>query len=476
VSDEATPSGPPTDGDPTRAIPASPAAAPSGWVLAGRYRVLERVGMGGLAEVFRAHDELLGREVAVKVFRTVAAQPDSPAGYERQQAELHALAQLNHPNLITLFDGSIATDSRAYLVMELVKGPTLAARLANGPLPEPLVRELGRQLAGALAYVHAHAMVHRDVKPANILLGSDVTTGDVTVRARLSDFGIVRLLGTERMTNENFALGTASYLAPEQARAADVGPAADVYSLGLVLLESITGVRAYDGPVLETLNARFLRSPDVPADLPYPWTALLIAMTAMTAADRPTAAQVGQALRDPNSGPIPIAVTTTAPLAAVPASAPGGTAAVAVAEQEPSGSVPARGRGRRRAALIAAAAVLAGLAVGAATLVRHPASGDHKVDQSPANVPITTGTHSISPSTSPPGPTSSQPSPTPSHSTSRSPSHPASTTHATPTPPPTSPSATPTSTPSDTTPPTGGASTTVPSGAPPSSGAPSTDG
>ena len=154
------------------------------------------------------------------------------------------------------------------------------------------MREIGIQLADGLAYVHAQGMVHRDVKPENILLGIDRSDDDHTVRARLSDFGIVRLLGTERLTSVNFTLGTASYLAPEQARGSAVDPPADIYSLGLVLLEALTGQRMFDGPPLEAAMARLSQRPQVPAGLPEPWPGLLYAMTEFDPAARPTATAV----------------------------------------------------------------------------------------------------------------------------------------------------------------------------------------
>ena len=267
------------------------------WVIGGRYRVLDRLGHGGMADVFRAHDELLDRDVAIKVFRTESAAGPLDTNAElRRELELQSLAQLSHPNLITLFDGSVSGEGPGYLVLELVAGRDLASRIKDGPLPERLVRQIGAQLADALAYVHAHGMVHRDVKPANVLLGEDGLPG--VVRARLSDFGIVRFVGRERMTSADLTLGTASYIAPEQARGADAEPPADVYSLGLVLIEALTGQRCFDGPLLEAMAARLDASPAVPADLPVPWPALLTAMTAMDPAQRPGAAQVVEVLRD----------------------------------------------------------------------------------------------------------------------------------------------------------------------------------
>jgi serine/threonine protein kinase len=290
-----------------------PAEAPSGWLLAERYRVLDRIGSGGMAEVFRARDELLARDVAVKVFRRELDPANSAGGAQRQEIELQVLAQLSHPNLITLFDGRIADadgpNEHAYLVMELINGPSLAARLVDGPLPEAEVRAIGSQICQALSYVHGKGMVHRDVKPANILLGTDevgepgqvdgagqLVQPSAALRARLSDFGIVRLLDSAHLTSVDFMVGTASYLSPEQARGSEVGPAADIYALGLVLLEALTGERTFPGPPMAAVMARLDGPPPIPDRLPVPWPALLTAMTATDPAARPTASEVAAAL------------------------------------------------------------------------------------------------------------------------------------------------------------------------------------
>ena len=272
----------------------TPAVVP-GIVLDNRYRLEDLLGRGATAEVYRGIDELLGRAVAVKVFHRGLGDATTVV---RQRTEMQVLAKLHHPHLVIVYDAKLGVDhgdesgqdaDLTYLVMELVEGGTLANRITPTGMPPADVARAGAAVAGALAAVHSYGLVHRDIKPANILIS---TTGDV----KLSDFGIARDLEAERLTAAADVLGTAAYLSPEQARGAEVGPPTDVYALGLVLLECLTGHREYPGRAVESAVARLLRDPLVPDSLPGSWPALLRTMTQADPARRPTAAQVEAAL------------------------------------------------------------------------------------------------------------------------------------------------------------------------------------
>lgn len=272
-------------------------------ILGDRYEPRAVLGRGGMADVYRAADRLLDREVAVKVLR---GNTDGEADRARFTAEARTLALLSHSGVVMVLDAGI-TAERPYIVMELVEGPSLAQVLEGGPLDAARVTSIGVQVAEALAYAHERGVVHRDVKPGNVLLGP----GD---RVKLADFGIARLLGdTARHTRTGQAIGTAAYLAPEQVTGRDVDGAADVYALGLVLLEAITGVRAFPGTPTESAVARLNRPPDVPQELSPELRHVLSAMTALDPRERPTAAQVARGLRALPAGPIPAATIRDLP-------------------------------------------------------------------------------------------------------------------------------------------------------------------
>ena len=433
---------------PVAPIGPSPVAAPVtqrvsiGELLGGRYRVDQRIGVGGMAEVFRAHDIVLGRNVAIKLFRGDGELPEGSNGEQRRGAELQALAQLSHPNLITLYDGMVnpkAPGEHAYLVMELITGPNLAGRLSTGPLSELEARAIGGQIADALSYVHARGMVHRDVKPANILLGQDASGEDSQPRPRLSDFGIVRLLGSEHVTTANMFVGTASYLAPEQARGDEVGPAADVYALGLVLLEGLTGTKCFEGSALEVAMARLSRSPEIPPELPEPWPGLLAAMTAMEPEHRPRASQVAELLRGTSdtsvlSAAVPFAEggAQQSASAMTSAFAPGWLAADAAAppaEDDYPSPAPQRRAGRRAAVIGLLVAALAALAAGTYLLAQSPTK---HLPTAPVTTPSIShqapATHTSAPPPTSSAPTSSR---APSSSPTPSSSAPATTAPAT---------------------------------------------
>ena len=275
--------------------------------LAGRYRLDRLISRGGMGDVFEATDERLQRQVAVKVFRA------EPSGDRlRFDSEVELLASLDHPGLVRVFDAG-EHDRAAFVVLELVDGPTLASRLVDGALPPDEVAQLGIAVSDALAYIHAHGVVHRDVKPSNVLC-------DPMGQPRLVDFGIARVVDTTRVTAAATAVGTAAYMAPEQVEGHDVSGAADVYSLGLVLLELLTGQRAFQGTVHEVAVARLTRSPDVQA-APAPWRELLGAMTERAPENRPSAAEVNRRLvsltapgaRDDDGSPVVPSAVVPAP-------------------------------------------------------------------------------------------------------------------------------------------------------------------
>jgi serine/threonine protein kinase len=206
-----------------------------GSLLAGRYQVLTRLGSGGMATVLLCHDERLDRQVAVKRLHA-----DSPRDIERRfLREAKLGASMNHSNLVSVYHTE--TDEEGLLiVMEYVEGESLAEALRRGPLPRGRVAEIARELGEALDHVHAHGVVHRDVKPANVLLGRD---GAV----KLVDLGIAVSVDQTRVTRSGTVLGSAPYMAPEQLDAHEVGPAADIYALAAVCFEVLAGTKARAG-------------------------------------------------------------------------------------------------------------------------------------------------------------------------------------------------------------------------------------
>jgi len=261
----------------------------AGDILGARYILRDRIGAGGMGRVFRARDEVLARDVAVKIFYADATDEPEPL---RRMSEARALAALDHPSLVTLYDARLTGDDHVYLVMELVDGPSLQRRIEQGPLTDSEVAGIVADLAGALAVVHQAGIVHRDVKPSNVLL-RPARGGARAVEAVLADFGVARLIGATRLTSPGTVIGTAAYLAPEQVRGEAPHAASDVYALGLLAIEALTRLHPFGGGTLqETLLARLARQPEIPGTFSREWQSLLTSMTAFDPDERPTAASV----------------------------------------------------------------------------------------------------------------------------------------------------------------------------------------
>ena len=280
--------------------------------LAGRYVLEEPIGRGGMGEVWRGTDTVLGREVAVKTVDLRRIPDDT--GTARFEREARATAGLSHPGVVTVHDSGVEGDT-AYIVMELLPGPSLADRIANGPVPVEEVVEVGQQVASALDAAHARGLVHRDIKPANIAYAADG-------RVRVLDFGITQLgeaPGSQALTATHTVMGTAEYLAPEQALGGRVDGRADLYALGCVLYALLAGRPPFRGPTPVATMMMHGQDPvpdvrDLRPDTPD-WLAEVVhGLLAKNPDDRPAgAAAVAAALasREPLAG----AATTALPAA-----------------------------------------------------------------------------------------------------------------------------------------------------------------
>ena len=353
-----------------------------------------------MSDVFEATDEESQTSVAVKIVRS------AEAGLARRLAqEVRALSMLEHPGLVRLLDTGVA-GGQAYLVMELVTGSTLAESLSSGPFGPSRTADIGIQLARALAYVHGRGIVHRDVKPSNILMGADGA-------ARLGDFGIARLTDASTLTLAGTTLGTAAYMAPEQLEDHQVGPAADVWSLGIVLLECLTGRRVYEGSPGEVVARRLAGPVPLPGNLPVAWRMLLSGMLDHRPEERLTADDVAALLAtspfrqpwvaaDPDvpgmAPPAALDLTALAPGSPATALLEGAMDGVA---RPPSAPGPKRHKGRWLALLVGL--VLAALVVGLLlALGSNPPSTHHAGGSRAADRPHTSTTVAPTTTTTPP--------------------------------------------------------------------------
>ncbi|MGZ5405546.1 MAG: serine/threonine-protein kinase [Nocardioides sp.] len=300
--------------------------------IAGRYRVLEEAGRGGMGSVWRCVDDRLGREVAVK---QVGLMPgESVTDRARALREARSTAALNHPNVVSVYD-AVAEDDHVWLVMEHVHGRTLAQILREeGALTPARVTWIGAQVADGLAAAHARGTVHRDVKPGNVL----VTDED---RAKISDFGIARTVGDATLTHSGIFTGTPNYIAPEVARGGSPGPASDVWALGASLFAAVEGRPPYDSDsnalaVLATISTEEPRAPERAGPLTEPiqrmldrdpdsrWTMGEVAHALHMLHDPPAAPTETRAetkvraVPVPVPEPVPVPVPATVPVAEQP--------------------------------------------------------------------------------------------------------------------------------------------------------------
>ncbi len=246
--------------------------------LSGRYETAERLGSGGMSNVYKATDRILERTVAVKILAEHLS--DDERFVARFRREALAVARLIHPNIVQVYDSGV-DDGRHYIVMEYVAGRSGAQILQrHGPVDAETAAEIGIQACAGLDYAHRRGIIHRDVKPGNLMInGGPVGSGDLGVK--LTDFGIARAIEQTRITQVGSVVGTAAYLSPEQVRGDEATPGTDVYALGVVLYQFLTGRLPYEGSSLAELAVRQQNEKPLPpstynSEVPEPLSAAVL--------------------------------------------------------------------------------------------------------------------------------------------------------------------------------------------------------
>ncbi|MHB1084326.1 MAG: serine/threonine-protein kinase [Thiobacillus sp.] len=274
----------------------------------GRYEIRDEVGQGAMGTVYRAHDPLIERTVAIKTVSISLLQQEGADAESRFLREAQSAGRLSHPNIVTIYDVGEA-DGLAYIAMEYLSGSTLRDIMNMGPMPIDLALDTAMQMAEALAFAHEHGVIHRDIKPANV-----VVTGQ-RGRIKLTDFGIAHLINSGH-TLAGQMLGSPRYMSPEQAMGREVDGRSDIFSLGAVLYEMLTGLYAFDGDSLPAIVYRVINEAPVTAAalrplLPATLCSLLASMLNKNPDARPDARTLVNALR---------ALAPEAPLVSAPPS------------------------------------------------------------------------------------------------------------------------------------------------------------
>jgi tRNA A-37 threonylcarbamoyl transferase component Bud32 len=352
--------------------------ADEGRLVAGRYRLIEQIGRGGMGTVWRAEDEVLSREVAVKRLHIQRHLTDDELAtlHERTRREARSAARIAHPHVVVVHD-VVDDEGLPCIVMEYVPSTTLAGLLADGGAVWPTeAARIGLGMVAALRAAHAAGVLHRDVKPGNVLLGADG-------RVVLTDFGIAMATGTSTLTKTGEIIGSIDYIAPERMRGKKPGPAADLWALGATLYQSVEGRPPFrKATAVETAYAIAVDPVD-PMKQAGPLEPLIEALLAKEPEERPSAEEVERVLRDVVSG-APTQLTPTRPVPApIPASMPGPAPTPAPSPLTATTVAPARdaapprARGRRRVAVWGALAVVVAAATvaGGWSLTRGDKSG-----------------------------------------------------------------------------------------------------